>query len=34
MRVVKISIIDDEQWNEDREFGIELFDLDNKNGFD
>lgn len=34
MRIVKISIIDDEQWNEDREFGIELFDLDNKNGFD
>lgn len=34
MRVIKISIIDDEQWNEDREFGIELFDLDNKNGFE
>lgn len=27
-KIVKIEIIDDEQWNEDREFHVELYDLE------
>jgi len=33
-RLIPVHIIDDEQWNEDREFMIELFDLETGNVID